>query len=299
MNVFLIYTPLHSLIASKIIERYELNEYYLIYISRSRKDKLYYDRLAVNASKSYFIKLTPILFSLIKLTFISLIIKFKYSKINFYTGNPKTFISRFFLIFQKFDIFTFDDGFDNIEERETAYLKVKTENKYSNIFFCIFNRNLLYRNLFEIITKHFTIFTQPNSFNNTEYIKLIDASIYSCNSHQTVNLLLASCIYEYDLGSLDDEILLYKQTIDKYSIDIIIDHPASINIKFFDGNVNKLYKGDLIAEEFILNLLSESNVCVYGFESSALYVLKGINNNITTIDLGCCFLDDLKKMINR
>jgi len=285
MNIFFLYTPLHTLIAARIVEEKKLMDYIVIFVGRNDKDFYYFTNFAALASKSFYYEKNNLLVLTLKLFLLSLKLVNK-KQFSFYTGHPKTFLTRVFLLFKNFSFYTLDDGFGNINPDPKAYFRLNNENFYSIMFFKILDRRLLYYNLKESIITHYTIFKQQNVFRNCQYIQLIEKIKTNKIQLKRINILLSSDFTESGVKNLNFERNVYEMVVKRHNIDVIVEHPAS-NLKKFDQNYNhKIYKGKLIAEDYIIQLSKNSLAYVYGFQCTTLFVLENLSENIVVYDLG-------------
>lgn len=290
MDIFFAFTPLHTFICEAIIKNRNIEKYILVYANRNdSKNKHYFERFSTKAYKKYFIKTDKTLFLIFNLFFISLLFRSRYQKINFYTGKIKGFIIRFFLWrYKNFNLYSFDDGWGNINPSTKAYFRDDNENKWSKMFFSLMNKKFLYKNIKQRIINHYTIFRKENIFENCIYVPLSD--IVSCEKSikktESLNILLTSCEAEYKKMYLYQEKKIYETIIEKYSINKIIPHPRNKLNKFSQKHQGLLISSKLIAEDIILNLLKENHIRLYGFNSTTLFVLADISNDLEIFNLG-------------
>jgi hypothetical protein len=292
-NIFFIHTPLIALICKEIIEKENIEDYIVIYVSRnSVKDKYYFEKVTKLACKKYYLKMDYLFFMTLKILFIAFYFKLKYHVINFYTGQPKTFITRLFLCcIIKYNIFTIDEGYANIENSEKSYYRDSDENKWSKFFFSIVNKKFLYKNMQDALlhSVHYTIFRNENIFKNTVYITLIN-KIYDDkkkeNKEQRLNILLAGAETEYGKMHLFQEKKLYKYIITKYDINKIIPHPGSKFAKTNEADKKLIIESKSIAEDIIIDLVKNYKIKLYGFNCTTLFTLAGISDDIEIFNLG-------------
>jgi hypothetical protein len=291
MDIFLVFTPLHTFICEAIIKNRNIEKYILVYASRNNiKNKYYFEKFSARAYKKYFIKTDKILFLIFNLFFISMFFRLRYQKINFYTGQIKTFATRFFLwCYKDFNLYSFDDGWGNINSDTKAYFRDDNENKCSKMFFSLLNKKFLYKNIKQRIINHYTIFLwKENVFENSIYVPLSNIVFMSkiYKKTESLNILLTSCEAEYKKMSLSQEKKIYEDIIEKYSIDKIIPHPVSKLNKFSEKYQRLLINNELIAEDIILSLLKENRIRLYGFNSTTLFVLSDISSDLEIFNLG-------------
>ena len=244
-DVFIIHSPLIALICNVLMSGLNRGNYIIVYVYRNKdKDGFYFKRLShANISMKYFFKNGR--FLIINMFILSVKLRLKYQKVNVYVGQVKSPISRLFLFgIKKFNLYTVDEGYSNIFNNLHGYYQDDSERKLSTLFFSIFDKNFLYKNIRKTIVNHYTIFRCKNVFYNTIYISLVNTltnkDIFLINELDRLNVLLLTNKTESQTMLSNDEKTLYEIIIDKYSIDKIIPHPGSKFDKLSEKNKNKL-----------------------------------------------------------
>jgi beta-galactosamide-alpha-2,3-sialyltransferase len=280
LNIFIVYTPLHILIAEKIVEKENLDKT-ILFSPRRKTDKLdFYFRKSIK----FDYKVSGIN-NLIKLLF-----KFNKYKVNIFVGNLKKTYSRLiiFLLHNRLNyLFTFDDGSGNIAGK--GYFYNKNENIISWIFFTLLNRKFLYKNIINLINKHYTIYKNlPNVFEekNLKYLNLFPKIDKFKNiKKDKIIILLTNSFAEEKEMSLKDEIKLYDKIIFTFNVTHIIKHPLEKFNKVDEKRVT-IIKSPFIAEEIIYSLCKEyKNVKVIGIYSTVLFNLTSLNIELINIDV--------------
>ncbi len=280
-NIIICLTPLHILIADKIIDSKDNELFQLIYFpdQDTEQHQYYFERIRKKVDNAYYVPVTKkISKDIWKILNIARILKRK-NKPNFIVGNLKSIYSRLPIMFIGYtNISTFDDGFANL--LTDSFLDME-EKKYFKYFFKLFNPSLEYENIKSNIQKHYTIFNNKVITNNTIPIKLFDYNTSSSTLTSSKQILLTAPFSEYNMLSKEEEINLYLQVIDQFNITDILMHPNEKKRKLNQVNI---IKSELIAEEYI-DLLSEKfQVTVYALYSTALINLLS-NKNINIVNL--------------
>jgi len=264
MKIFICFTPLHVLIAQRIIDKESIKEYIYIYFTDidTEKNKYYYNKLSENAIKSSYIVLKKniiydlnIIFSLYK----SIKPFIKNKLISYYTGKVKSSHVRLLMFLTNYsNLITFDDGSGNISG--SGYFYDENESMLFKLFFLLFKKELLYKNIKYNNLKHYTIFDLPNVFKCKILLNLFDTDkIISHNKNENITILLTNAFAEDGEMKLDDEMKLYENIIDKYNVSHILKHPREQYKKIASQKIEEL-KSMKIAEELIYELNLEYNV---------------------------------------
>lgn len=276
-KLFICYTPLHTIIARRVIETERLTECTLVYIcfQSSNKHEKYFNDLAALCNESYFLQLKHSLISdLLHLTKLSRTLWSTNHICVLYTGNIKHFHSRFLcLLLGIKNFYTFDDGSGNISGG--GYLYDDEENKLTLAFFSLFSHRLLYKNIKKNITNHFTIYEHKNVYTPSKFIPLItDIKAANNNDNKTLNIYLSNAFSEDSLMSVEEECAMDQRIISKFKIDTVLPHPRSKKSNpFLDTTADC----ELIAEDYILKKISEGyDVSVYACYSTVLLNLSSI-----------------------
>jgi len=279
MRIFICFTPLHVLISQRIIEVESIKEYIFIYFTDfdNEKNQYYYNKLSRNSIESHYVVLDKkLLKDVWKITKISKSLK-KYSNLLYYSGKIKSSHNRLLMYLTDYKKFyTFDDGSGNISR--AGYFYDENENLMFKVFFNIFNKKLLYKNIKVNNCKHYTIFDAPNVFNHKKFIKLFEKyQIPLAENDNGIVVLLTNAFAEDNEMQLDDEIGLYEKIIDKYSVTHIIKHPREEYSKIKSSNIREL-QSMKISEELIYELSFKYDITVIGIFSTTLLNLAGMNS---------------------
>lgn len=297
MKTFVCFTPLHVLIAERIIEIEAIKEYIFIYFTDidTKKNKYYYAKLAEKSLLSHYIILKK---NILKdLTIIYKLWKdikplVEKNKAIYYTGKIKSSHVRLLMYLSTYkNLITFDDGSGNISG--AGYFYDTNENILFKSFFYIFNKKLLYKNIKNHNIKHYTIFNLPNVFQNTVLINLFTINNIPLNiKKKKLVVLLTNAFAEDSEMKLSHEITLYEKIIKNYNVSHIIKHPREQYLKVSSSNVKELISMK-ISEELMYELSLEYDITVIGIYSTTLFTLAKFKD-INTINIHA----ELKKPIN-
>lgn len=280
-NIFICYTPLHVIISEKIIQLENIKSYVLIfYVEKdNKKNKYYFNKLAVNASKSFYVKKDNNYITSLKTLFFLYLSLRIYSNSNIFTGNIKTLYSRFIIYLLGFNkLCTFDDGIGNIWG--SGYFYDGRVPTFSTRLLAFMKLNFSYSQIYKNISKNYTIYDLPNVMPNSKRINLfnkenVNSELLNNNSTEVV-VLLTSTLYENNIISLESEKELYNKIIKKFSVTHIIPHPLEKINKITNLDI-KIIDSEMIAEEIILEMKQHYNkIKVVGIYSSAIINLAQI-----------------------
>lgn len=286
--LFICYTPLHALIADKIVKQEKIGAYTVVYFytTDNQKNKYYFDLIAANAQHAFYREKNNAVFHTLSL------LQNLYSELKaclikhpvIYSGNIKTIYSRF-LVFRlrATTLHTFDDGIGNIREEGYFY-----EGRYPTAatrFLSVLGLDMSYSRMYRLIKKHYTIYKMPNAMPFCVYIELFDfKTSFLAENTQTTCVFLTSTLSEENVISMDLEKKLYKEIIDTFDVKYIIPHPLEFHQKITDAHVVFL-KSDKIAEEMIMELRKTyGRIKVIGWYSSTLVHLMHVEG-IETINI--------------
>ena len=156
-NLYICNTPLHLLIAEKIIKSEDLSS--IIYVTKTinEKEQFYLKRLQRKQLNIFIIKLNVnFLFNFIKLFFYTKSFK-NITFDNVYVGNLKTFYNRFLLFMINYKYLnSYDDGIGTLIK--DGYFSNLDENFLSKLFFSITNMNFLYKNIIKNVNNQYIIY---------------------------------------------------------------------------------------------------------------------------------------------
>lgn len=278
-NLIICHTPLHIIISQKILEIQKIENFIFIFLieNKSSKNLFYYSTLESKASASlYFVKKYSI-FDFARIVWPLLSLRRLVGRgISIYTGNIKTFYSRFIMWFfgKAAIMYSFDDGIGNIKiddvRANANYFEDKNEILLSKLFFSIVDKSFLYRNITENIREHFTIYDYPNIYSNTRLINLFTLEDVSVKDQkEPLNILLSSALAMEDYLTQKEEIEFYNQLILRYEIDLVIRHPR--NETFIPEHPCKVSQSLKIAEHQIIELARTYDLLIVSvFYSSVL-----------------------------
>lgn len=281
MRLFLCYTPLHALIAKRIIESERFGNCVAVYICFKKTDKheYYFNELAKKCSHSYFLTLKhSTLSDVFRMTKFALKLRLKLgASWTLFTGNIKHFHSRFLMFLLRVkDFNTFDDGSGNVSG--AGYFYDLNDRKDVSVIFSLVAPRLLYRNLVESIVRHYTIYDFPNVFKPTQKITLLDDFKQpELVIRQERVVYLANAFSEDGLMGRDCELEMDAEVLKRWPVTDILMHPRSSKASHFDVEGVSIIQSNLIAEDYILSLISQGyTVSVVGVFSSTLLNLANV-----------------------
>lgn len=287
-NIFICHTPLHIIISKRIIDLENLDRYSLIYLvdNMSEKNKYYYSLFEPNDKGSLIFLKENNLFDFLRLTYQAKSMWRRALQGAIYSGNIKTFYSRFIIWFLKPKrIYSFDDGIGNIKMDghgyKRSYFQDLNERWHSRLFFNIVDRAFLYRNLVMRINRHYTIYDHANVYDNTLYIPIMPVYEGSDDKKEKMNILLSNALALEKYMSKQEEDLFYGKIIESFNIDLVIRHPR--NEDYHPPTGCKVSESLLIAEHQIFNLSKTYDLFVVSpFYSS---VLVNIPNSVRKVNV--------------
>ena len=118
-NLFICSTPLHVLIAEKIISKMNIECYYLLYLTYvdNKRNRYYFSRLSKGSKKSLYCHLRKDNWIVFFVVFIYAWFWCAFRNIEaVYLANIKSLLNRFIILPLKAAVFTFDDGSGNISK---------------------------------------------------------------------------------------------------------------------------------------------------------------------------------------
>lgn len=279
MYVFLCNTPLHALIAKRIIETENVQHYVLVYLcfDSGAKHKEYFSMLAEKSDHAFFCKLEGTVFSDIwRLSKLSLRLRNLIgTKILLGCGNIKHFHSRYLmLVLGVKHYFTFDDGSGNISG--DGYFYDLTERKDVGIFFKILAPRLLYKSLVKNILVHYSIYDFPNVFTPCKHLNLIEGKCERSGNDRREIIYLANAFSEDGLMDESSELQLDRDVIDRLGVTQVLLHPRSTKMEHFVHLGVKVIQTNMIAEDYILHIVPNRPVTLVGVYSTALLNLSSV-----------------------
>lgn len=279
-NLFICYTPLHAMIAKRLIEKKELDNIYLIYIcfGINAKHECYYSKLAELSDKSILLDLRHTMLSdVYRLVMLALSMRgSSHSHWSLYTGNIKHFHSRFLaLLLGIKEFYTFDDGSGNISG--DGYFYDISDRRSIGLLFKVLQPRLLYENVVKSIKKHYTIYAVENVYKNSEYIELISDGEPMLDSIGNRKVIYLSNAFA------NDELMTKKQERDmdlsivkSLAVTDVLMHPRGDRTDFFKDQGVNVIDTDLIAEDYILHAVKARSIVVVGVYSTALLNLSSL-----------------------
>lgn len=289
MKLFICYTPLHIVLAKKIIQVQNISSFGFIYLYdvETEQNIYYYNLLAPYATYSHQAlrrkKIIIDLFIILKI-FIETK-KLHAASFEIYTANIKSIHTRLLMFLLGYSkLYTFDDGCANIVK--FGFYFSPNENQLSKVFFSLFEPKLLYKNLKSTMLIHYTIFHDENIYPNRQYISLFDSNVLNNQKikKRNITILLTSVLFENNIISLKTERDLYHNVIEYFNVDYVISHPSEKINKIYENN--KKITTPYIAEEQIMDFSKTNNITVIGFFSTTLLNIYGLNitNRIISIN---------------
>ena len=283
MNLIICATPLHMLIAKRIIEQYPQERFYLLtYLNNLNPKMLYYhkqlakscvgDRIVIKSSKIGYVYSY---INLLNLLFIGFQIPKCQKVFLAHTGESDIHVM---LIRQKYaEVITFDDGTKNI---------ISSPIKYT------FNVGKLYQFLYKYYIpddntlnarriKHYSIYQYPNNAGPSEYIPLFQGTDKEEQKAYTqeIRILLGQPIYEFDKAGNQKNISFTERIIKDYQIKKYFPHPREeyriSDVEYIDT--------PLIIEDYLIQELKEHperKYIIYSYCSTAVLNLQGISKQI-------------------
>lgn len=278
-NIFICLTPLHALIAEKILELEKINNFILIYYYEidNAKHRYYYERLAKNARRAFYLHKNNKIFSACK-TFFFLYLELKKEPrpVSFFAGNLKTIYSRIIIFLTGFKyLYSFDDGLGNISGEGYIY-EGRNPGKLSGLL-SFTGIHFTYASMINRIKKHYTLYPLENAMPNAVLINLFGNNyIQEKSGEKEAVVLLTGPFSEYKTLSRKEEKMLYKKIIEKFNVSHIIPHPADQEQKINSAGIEIIHS-EKIAEDILLDLRKQyKNIKVLGIYSTALMNLSGI-----------------------
>ncbi len=291
MRLFLCYTPLHALIAKRIIETEKLDDCVAVYVcfQKTAKHEYYFNQLAKNCDHSFFLSLKHSMLSdVFRLAKFALKLKLKFGvKWELFAGNIKHFHSRFLMLLLGIKNFnTFDDGSGNVSG--AGYFYDLEDRKDIGAVFSLIAPRLLYKNIIGNISQHYTIYDFQNVFSPTRKITLLGGGgcQVELSMQQERVVYLANAFSEDDLMSKEEELAMDGNVLKRWSVTDVLLHPRSSKVAHFEAEGASVVRSFLIAEDYILSLISKGySVTVIGIYSSTLLnVLSMPNLNLINLE---------------
>lgn len=292
MNLIITYTPLHVLIAERIIQEHPKEQFFCLMfneIQRNEKAYAYYQRLRKQCARGmYVIYKEPLgdrvlhykhLFTLLKCVYrLPSGIKAVYT--------PRLDKYETALCLRRFptaSLITYDDGLANLNSSsfyQTTYF-IRGRAGLPQRLFPSLLKPLTFDELFARQTLHYSIFKYPNAMPKSTYLPLLDVFKESVEDNapeniDKVRILLGQPIYEFlPQDATDMNVRLTERTIKHYAIDYYFPHPRE-NYKVTGG---KYIESDLVFEDWLLHELRGSNKSfeIYSYCSTIIFNVSGVS----------------------
>lgn len=298
---FICFTPLHALIAEKIIFQRGGNFFLIYFFETDTEKSRYYANLLNERVPTYCFRKKNSVFALLRVWRGVRQIKkaLGRSEITICSGNMKTFFSRFVaLCLKPAYLMTMDDGAGRLA-RGSGYFFDPNEHGLSDLFFRLAGPNYLYSQLMKRISKHYTIYSQNKDLPCNEFVSLIEQNfIAQDHAHlQPLSILLTGALSRDKLMSSKEESDLYHRIIQRFGVNYIIRHPrqAPEDLSEFPF-VSKSLK---IAEHEISDLSKNYSIKVIGtFCSTVLTNLPPSVYRLNILDTKAPFSEELEKVFD-
>lgn len=283
MNLIICATPLHILIAKRIIEQYPQEEFYLLtYLNSLNSKTIYYhkqlakscigDKIIIKSSKIGYIYAYTNVLNLLSIGF-----QIPKCKTVFLTNTEVPDIHVMLIKQRHAKVITFDDGTRNIISAPIVYTS-NSSRLYQFLYrYFIPDENTL--NAQRI--KHYSIYKHPNNIGLSEYIPLFTTDIESegKNFKEEEHILLGQPIYELEIQSKIKNTILSEQVIKDYHITKYFPHPRE---RYHISGVEYI-DTPLIIEDYLIQKLKEHperKYIIYSYCSTAVLNLQEISNQI-------------------
>lgn len=296
MKLFLCFTPLHVLVSRGVIESLSASSTVGIYISlsNSAKDRFYFERLSEICDKSFFMLLSSSRFSsVLRILWWYLLRERNLRFDSVYCANYKMFYGRYLCwLLDIKNFYSFDDGLANLSS--SSFCFEREDSPWIKLFFSLFNRSFLYKELITKIQEHYTIYPLGlvcrYGGEKVSFLQLkqqFDDKTRSCEASEAesasepsrLSILLGCAFSHFGFLSAESELEMENRAIIAHSIEHYLPHPRGLNTNAIEADV---IETDLVAEDYILNLVSAGiKVKLYGFCSSALINLSSVEGVIS------------------
>ena len=283
-------TPLQVVIAEKILEKYQDEDFYKVMVltNLSSKYLLYKERFFKKNKYNLTILSNSTNKISILINWLAIRLKFlflpNFDKVFFANVNsPEIQLMLSSIKFK--ELYTFDDGTANLVESSPLY-KESTTGKLGNIFLNLLNNNYSSRKIRKESKRHFSIYKNRNNILSSEYIeyitlfKLDNYNSNYFNAKRNISIFLGQPIYELliDISECkknDKNIYFSKLAIENFRIDFYYPHPRE---KYRIDNVEYIVS-DLVFEDYLLSILEyDTNYTIYTFFSSAVLPFTNLSN---------------------
>ena len=284
MNLIICATPLHILIAQRIIEQNPKEDYFILtYLNTDNPKTLYYHEQLIKKCRGGIVVIKShkegtinAYINILKLLSIGLRIP-KCKRV--YLTNTNVPDIHLMLVRQrKAEIITFDDGTRNIiGDIPEDFFYFKRLQLY------LYKYNLIPSNQYlkSQRSKHYSIYKYPNNMGPSEYIPLFTTDIESEGKkfNEEEHILLGQPIYELEIQSKIKNTILSEQVIKDYNITKYFPHPRESyhisGVEYIDTH--------LIIEDYLIQELKEHperKYIIYSYCSTAVLNLQEISKQI-------------------
>lgn len=293
LPVFVLYTPLHVLIALRVIKLKKMDKFAIIYIAKNtKKNDFYFKKISKNSFFSEHIKETKSgIKEIIQCIYCCLKLKV-IEDIDIYFANIKKIYSRVVCgILKANHIYSIDDGSGNISG--DGYFYDFTEPFLKKIFLKIIfpSQKLSYKILVDRLVRNYTIFQHENVYEKVS--KRIQ--LFEYDNTDLCQRIGRKCFYLGNAFSEDGECeewyerKIFERADREFSIDFYLPHPRECIEKSFRIAKNKvLFETDKIAEDLVISYVKKGYcVDVIGIYSTTLlnllnvYGVRCVNINAT------------------
>ncbi len=287
-NLVIVTTPLQSCIVNKLMKEKDYDVVYLT-TTNNKKNQYYYSVLAKAATNSmyYVLKCNNKFNSL--LDYIVFNRKFElYSKYeNVYLASINDRYVQLVLSKVEFiNLYTFDDGFANINYNGLYYQKIIKKSFRDKIWFFLGNRYDIDQ-IKKKSLKHFTIYeNEKNIIDNVEYLNIFENNfIDNVDSNSEIKFFLGQPLYELD-GRFDNHYM--ENILSKVGIDFYFPHPRENYLL----KEKEIINSELIFEDYLTQYMEKNpnkKIVLYSFFST---VFLNVNHkNVKKIAIYDNFLE--------
>ncbi len=284
MNLIICATPLHILIAERIIEQNPKEDYFIVtYLSDPNNPKYlyYHHRIARKCSGNILLvksqKIGHIHACLNIMHRINLGLTIPRCEKVFLANTEIPDIHLILIKQRKAEIITYDDGSRNITRNNEEVFSLGRIYQY--LYKCSLIPSM--QQLLERKSKHYSIYKYPNNMGPSEYIPLFTTDIESEGKkfNEEEHILLGQPIYELEIQSKIKNTILSEQVIKDYHITKYFPHPRE---SYHISGVENI-DTPLIIEDYLIQKLKkhpERKYIIYSYCSTAVLNLQGISNQI-------------------
>lgn len=282
MDLFYCTTPLHILIAERIIEEEHISDYYVVFDGdpNSQKQQHYFERLKSKARGGVFIKRSYEKSPLRAYANVVGLL-WKGSRIpkirTLHVASLDSSIVRVLMsMFRWEQVHTYDDGAINLSPSAFAQMNDQDDGGFIKALRrCLFIPTV--DQLKGLSKKHYSIYKLSNVMPNVQYISLLPEKAFGTEVEPTASIEKE---YRVFLGQRvygdDRDLHLTAKMLSEHRITHYLPHPKE---DYVIEGANYI-QTPLIAEDYVLNLLNEDPNCrvlLYSYCSTALINLRGLD----------------------